>query len=190
MKTGYNPTYVKDVPLAKNEKIDGRALVYMPKNELEQMILAKPTSITGHALTLEIPAGEIMKGVSVKTLDNIYLDGVDFATRLENAEKYKLIVKPKITSFEHEYNALKNLGFAITPQVKVNAEILIVNARNEVVDRKYYESGNIDGDTYMLNLQPTEAISKILHQTLQKFVIKAINEIYYKDKPMIEFGNQ
>jgi len=189
MKTGYNPTYVKDMALAKNEKIEGRALVYMPKDELEQIISAKPTSFTGQALTLEVPSGEIVKGVSVKTLDNIFLDGVDFSSRAENLEKYKLIIKPKMVSFEHEYNALKNLGFAITPQVRIGAEMLVLNSKNEVVDRKYYESGNIDGETYMINLQPTEAINKILHQSLQKFVIKAINEIYYKDKPMFIIGN-
>jgi DNA repair protein RadC len=59
-------------------------------------------------------------------------------------------------------------------------EILVLNSKNEILDRKYYESGTIDGETYVLNMQPSEKIDEITHKTIQKFIIQTLNEFYAK----------
>jgi hypothetical protein len=91
-KAGYNPSYVKEISITDDKKIQGMALVYMPQKELEYTFIGNPVSLTGSGTKLELPLGEITKGVTVKTLNGVFENGADYLGRVDDSGKYTLIL--------------------------------------------------------------------------------------------------
>ena len=90
---------------------------------------------------------------------------------------YIVAVKPRIQRFEYAYNQLKNVGFAITPQVWVDLEVIAYAPDGKVLINKVYESGLCEGESYLMSGSPAEKINQEVHQALWQLMAQAIAEL-------------
>jgi len=168
---GYNPSYLPVQPMGLG--IPGKSLVVLETGDANWTYTGKPTSFTGSATTLTLPLGEITRQVALKVFGAAFKDGADFRNAAGDAAGYRLVVKPKVTRFTYAYNQLKNLGFAITPQVNLELHVTLVSPEGKTLLDKNYASGLTEGGTYVLSGKPAEKVNQILHQNLFKLMTDA-----------------
>ena len=163
-QAGYNPTYIPD---EEPEYISADEVLLVMPDEVEDFVYSgSPSSFTGGGTTLTIPLGVILKEVSEEILEDRFSGRVDFANQFRAGEQYQLALVPRITRFDYKYNQLKNLGFAITPEVELDLEVKILGADGEKIFQHSYESGRVSGDTYFLSGSPSEKINQTIHRAL------------------------
>jgi hypothetical protein len=171
---GYNPQYLPSQPMALG--VAGRSVVVMENTDAQWIFSGKPTSFTGGGTTLTVPLGEITKQVALKVFGAAFKEGADFRADAKEIAAFRLAVRPKIATFNYAYNQLKNLGFAVTPQVKIELSIVLLSPDGSKLLEKTFSSGLVDGDTYMLSGQPAEKVNQLLHQVLFKLMTDAAVE--------------
>jgi hypothetical protein len=171
---GYNPSYLpaKAMPLG----ISGKSAVVMESTDAQWVFSGGPSSFTGGGTTLSVPIGEITKQVALKVFGAACTDGADFREKAQNLSAYRVVVQPKVGQFTYAYNQLKNLGFAVTPQVTVQLNVVLLAPDGSKLLEKQFSSGTVDGDTYMLSGQPAEKVNQLLHQVLFKLMTDAAME--------------
>ena len=84
-----------------------------------------PSSFTGSGTTLTIPLGFVLREVAEEILEDRFSGGTDFANEFKSNEGYKIALHPCIKHFDYRFNQLKNIGFAITPEVEVDIQVKI-----------------------------------------------------------------
>ena len=163
-QAGYNPTYV---PEEEPQYISADEVVLVMPDEEENFVYAgSPSSFTGGGTTLTLPLGVILKEVSEEILEDRFSGRVGFANEFTTDEGYRLALAPTIRRFDYKYNQLKNLGFAITPEVELDLDVKILDADGQAIFQQSYESGRVSGDTYFLSGSPSEKINQVIHRTL------------------------
>ncbi len=171
---GYNPAYLPQE--AQKLGLHGKSLVVLSTADAGWSYTGNPTSFTGSGTTLTLPIGEITKQVALRVFGAAFQDGADFANDVTGAEKYRLIVKPKVNKFTYAYNQLKNLGFAITPTVDIELHVMLLAPDGATLLDKTYGTGPTEGASYMVSGQPAEKINQILHQHLFKLMTDAAQD--------------
>ncbi len=174
-KGGYNPSYLPNQPLPLN--VAGKGLVVISVDEERRSFSEKPTSFTGSATTLTLPLGEISKQIALKVFGAAFSEGVDFRNEAGDTKGYRVVVKPRVANLSYAYNQLKNLGFALTPHTTVELEIRAVAPDGREILTKTYQSGLVDGDTYVVSGQPHEKVNKLIHLTIFKLMSDAAKEL-------------
>ena len=172
----YNPAFT-DKPITVEQQLPGKALVYNMPADAKYVFSGHPTSFTGGGTTLSIELGDIADQIAVNTFGNLFQGGASFADSLNNASDYAVVVTPKITSFSYAYNQIKNLGFAITPQVDINLHVKVTRAAVVVLD-KSYASGLVDGKSYMISGAPGEEASRAAHKVISDLMNQAAKDTY------------
>jgi hypothetical protein len=175
--TAYNRAYVPNEQSKMLEPVRGKGLIYIEKADDLYVFTGKPTSFTGGGSTLTIPLGAITTGVAGVVFGPMFTDGFDTSNSLTNFSQYSVVIKPKATNFAYEYNALKNIGFAITPTVQISLEVKLLDKDGKPYWEKNYDSGAQEGDTYFGTLSPGEEISKIAHKTVYSLMIRAAADL-------------
>ena len=168
---GYNPSYLPPEPTALG--IPGKSLVVLEAVDANWTYSGKPTSFTGSATTLKLPVGEITRQIALKVFGAAFKDGADFRYAAGETAGYRLVVKPRVIRFSYAYNQLKNLGFAVTPQVDLDLHVTLLAPDGKVLLDKTYASGVTAGGTYVFSGQPAERVNKALHETLYKLMSDA-----------------
>ncbi len=171
---GYNPSYLPAQAAVLG--IPGKSAVVMEATDAQWVFSGKPTSFTGGGTTLTLPLGEITRQVALKVFGAAFKEGADFREKSADLAPYRLVVQPKVGQFTYAYNQLKNLGFAVTPQVTVQLNIVLLTPDGRKVLEKQFSSGTVDGDTYMLSGQPAEKVNQLLHQVVFKLMTDAAME--------------
>lgn len=170
-QAGYNPTYVPD---EEPEYVSADEVLLVMPDEVEDFVYSgNPSSFTGAATTLTIPLGAILKAVSQEILEDRFSGAVGFANEFQAGEPYRLALEPRIRRFDYKYNQLKNLGFAITPEVELDLDVTILDAQGQAIFQQLYESGRVSGDTYILSGSPSEKINQTIHRTLYDLLEKS-----------------
>lgn len=172
----YNPAFT-DKPITVAQKLPGKALVYNTPADAKYVFSGHPTSFSGGGTTLSIELGDIADQIAANTFGNLFQGGASFADSLNNASDYAVVVTPKITSFSYAYNQLKNLGFAITPQVDINLHVKVTRATVVVLD-KNYASGLVDGKSYMVSGAPGEEVSRAAHKVISELMNQAAEDTF------------
>ena len=75
--------------------------------------------------------------------------------------------------FNYWYNSLKNIGFAITPEVEVDLHVEILDVDGESIFNQLYKSVRVSGDTYFVSGSPAEKVNQTLHRTLYDLLEKS-----------------
>jgi hypothetical protein len=169
---GYNPSYLPTQPLSLG--IAGKSLVVLETGDANWTYTGNPTSFTGGGTRLTLPLGEITRQIALKVFGAAFKDGADFRNAAGDAAGYRLIVKPKVARFTYAYNQLKNLGFAITPQVELDLHVTLVSPDGRTLLDKNYASGLAEGGTYVVSGQPAEEVNQIVHLTLFKLMTDSV----------------
>ncbi|MEZ5542836.1 MAG: hypothetical protein R3F42_12455 [Pseudomonadota bacterium] len=173
----YNPDFGGEPP-AVDAPLTGKALIYTTREETGYTFSGNPTSFTGGGTNLSIELGEITYRLAVKAFGSIFTQGAEHAESLDDAGSYTIVVKPRVTKYSYAYNQLKNIGFAITPQVDLDVEVRVLDAAGNSVLDKTYSSGIRDGKSYMMSGAPGEKISAVTHQTIAELLNQAAQETY------------
>ena len=171
---GYNPSYISSQPMALG--IAGKSLVVLDVGDAAWTYSGSPTSFTGGGTTLTIPMGEITKQIALKVFGAAFKEGAEFRHTAGDVKGYRLVVQPKVSQFNYAYNQLKNLGFAITPQVQIQLRVVMTGPGGKQILEKTYESGLTEGESYMVSGQPAEKVNQIMHITLFKLMTDAAIE--------------
>lgn len=174
-KAGYDPTYLP--ASAMKLGIPGKALVVMEVGEEQRVYKDNPRSFTGGGTTLSLPLGEITKQIGLKVFTGAFADGAEFRNEAVPGADYRLIVKPRVARLDYYYNQLKNLGFAITPQLEMELSVAMLHGDGTVMFERTYVSGRSEGDTYVLSGSPQEKVNKLIHLTLFKLMTDAAVDV-------------
>lgn len=177
MTSTYNQSYLAAARRPASVQVDGKALVVTTPEDDAYMYKGNPTSFTGSATTLAMPLGSIVKESAVAAFADTFKGGAEAAASTKDAQRYVVVVSPKLTSFTYEYNQLKNVGFAITPTASIVVDVRVLDAKGATQWQRSYSSGPVEGPAYMLNTSPQEEISKVTHKGLYDLFATAAADI-------------
>lgn len=170
---GFKSSYLPEH--SPSGKLDEMVLIFMTSEQEQWVYSGHPTSFTGGATTLTVPLGNITKQVTIIVFSR-YFEQVDYADNMDQASQYRIVVTPNVNHFEYAYNQLKNLGFAITPQMELDLHVAWYDATgNELLD-KTYSTGKTEGESYMMSGSPEEKLNHILHKSLAELMTQAAEE--------------
>ncbi|MEP7311672.1 MAG: hypothetical protein ABI859_03770 [Pseudomonadota bacterium] len=66
--------------------------------------------------------------IAVKVFSKAATDGASTSNDLTDASRYTVVLRPEAKDFTHGFPQLKNLGFAITPEVRWTMRVSILDA--------------------------------------------------------------
>jgi hypothetical protein len=162
----YRPDYVPDKPISDSDRITGRVLIYTTQNDDDRLITAGATSFTGSGLKLTTPIGMMTREIALKVFSKVATDGADESHDLRDASRYTIVLRPQALDFTHGFPQLKNLGFAITPEVRVTMRMTLLDTAGKELYEKDYDSGVVSGSSYMISGKPVERVNKLAHEAL------------------------
>lgn len=171
---GYNPTYFP--PKAVTLGIKGKGLVVISESDASWSYSGSPKSFTGGGTTLTLPLGEITKQAALIVFGAAFADGVDYRTTPGDTAPYRMVIKPRVAQMQYAYNQLKNLGFAVTPQVEMDLSVTLTDGSGKVLLEQVFKSGLLDGDSYFVSGQPAEKVNKLVHVALFRLMSDAAAE--------------
>jgi hypothetical protein len=177
MTSTFNQGYLAAARRPVAVQADGRVLIVTTPADDAYVYTGHPTSFTGSATTLTLPLGSIVKETATAAFADAFKGGAEPAGTVKNADRYAVIVTPKLTSFSYEYNQLKNIGFAVTPTASAVVEVRALDASGETRWQRSYSSGPVEGPAYMLNTAPQEEIGKVTHKALYDLFAAAAADI-------------
>ena len=174
-RAGYNPTYIPD---KSSQYICAAAVLLYIEDEQEDFVYSgSPASFTGGATTLTIPIGTILKEVAEDVLENNFSGAIAFANSMNDLRQCEIVYNPKIVHFDYRYNQLRNLFFAITPEIDLTLQVKIYNQdRENIFQRKYNTDGYVSGHTFVISGSPAEEVNEILHETLYDLLDESLHD--------------
>ena len=175
----YNQSYEGPLVEAVPKLLDGKALIYSPNTEGSYVFRGGPTSFTGGGTTLEISLGEITQIISTRVFSRIFSGGVERSNSISNVSNYRAAINLRAARFSYAFNQLKNIGFAVTPQVDVSIDLILMNSQGVEVYRHTYDSGVVDGDSYVMSGSPSERINRVAHEAITELINRAAMDTYY-----------
>ena len=172
----YNPSYIRPVAQTVAPRYPGKLLILTTTADDHYVFHGHPDSLTGVAWNLKVPFGEIAKKSSGEIYGHLFQSGYEFGSEPET-NQYVVTIHPQIESFAWRMNELKNLGFAITPQIKMTFDLELLSSNQTVLLRRQYESGWVDGNSYVVSLSPFDSVSLIIHKTLADLMVDSIRDL-------------
>jgi hypothetical protein len=174
----YNPSYLTDsIPVEHSQAGKGRVLILTDASADAYKFVGNPTSFTGGGTTLALPLGIMTREIALRVFGEVYKDGHDRSNTVPAGSDYAAIITPRVTHFEYAYNQLKNAGFAVTPQVRMTLTVKLIDSGGGVLLDKSYDSGLVDGKTYLMTGEPAEKINRTAHMVLYDLMLKASNDV-------------
>lgn len=152
----------------------GKATLVMSKDMANQTLSPHPTSFTGSATTINIPMGQIVRGVGEKVLGAGFSGGVATA---ESAAPGTYAVNVDVSNFSYAYDQASNLGFAITPKVTLQMTADVKTPDGKSLVHKTYSKADVTPGKYGLSAQPAEKINEGLHMALGEMFRDLIDDI-------------
>lgn len=173
----YNPAYVIGTS-TPGEPLAGKALVLTDPDDDQLHVLQAPSSFTGGASKLDIEIGNMIRQIAKVKFARVFVDGAELANEMVTGADYAVVVTPKLGSLDYQYSQLQNFGMAVTPKVRVIVAVKVVDADGMPMLEKQYDSSEVQGDTYIFNGNPAEAINKALHDALSQVMASAAADVY------------
>jgi hypothetical protein len=179
----YRPDYVPERPVTDSERVEGRVLIYTTKADDERVILAPARSFTGSALNLSIPIGAMTREIAVKVFSTVADGGAEAHRELSGLNRYAVVLQPQAQDFTYWLQELRNLGFAMTPQVRLSMRMTLLDGAGKPLLQKEYDSGRVSGSTSVLaNMPfrppPYDQISRLAHETLGDLMRRAAVDVH------------
>ncbi len=173
----YCADYLPEKSIAEVSRIAGRVPVYTTRADDERLVTAGATRFTGSAAKLTAPVGMIAREVAVKVFLRAAREGAVAANELADLSRYSVIVRPEVKDFSYGFPQHKNLGFATTPEIRLQLRLSILDADGRVALEREYDSGKVEGSSYMISGSPYERVSRLLHESMQDLMIRAVADV-------------
>lgn len=174
----YNPTYISSSS-TPGQPLDGKVLILTARSADDLFLNQSPSSFTGGGSKLNMEIGNMVRQIAKTKFEKIFKDGADMANNVPPGSEYVVVVTPELRTLDYQYNQLDNLGFAITPKVQV---VIGVSAKDKSGIQKLdqvYDSGLVQGDSYIFQSNPGEQINRVLHDALSHVLGKAAEDVYH-----------
>jgi hypothetical protein len=154
--------------------VQGKATLVMSSAMANQSLSPHPTSFTGSATTINIPMGQIVRGVGEKVLGAGFSKGV---TTAPAAAPDTFAVSVEVANFSYAYDQASNLGFAITPKVSMRMTADVLSPSGKAVLHKTYSKADVTPGKYGISGQPAEKINEGLHMALGQMFRELLDDI-------------
>lgn len=174
----YRADYVPDKPVADADRINGRVLLYTTQSDDDRLVTAGATSFTGGGMKLTTPVGMMTREIALKVFSKVATDGADASHDLTNSNRYTIVLRPQAQDFTHGFPQLKNLGFAITPEVRVTIRMTVLDTTGKDLLEKDYDSGVVSGPSYMMSGKPVERVNKLAHEVMYDLMLRAASDVH------------
>lgn len=129
-------------------------------------------------MQLTTPVGMMTREIALKVFGKVATDGADASHDLANAARYSLVLRPQTEDFKHGFPQLKNLGFAITPEVQVMLRMTLLDKGGATLQEKTYESGVVSGKSYMMSGKPVERVNRLAHEVIYDLMRRAASDLH------------
>ena len=176
-KAQYKPELLATQLSLIEAKFDGKALVFTEPKEDLTLYKQGPSSFTGAATSLSVNVGGYLKEISVEVFSRFFKEGAVHSNKQNEPGDYVIIIKPEILTFDYRYNQLKNLGFAITPETKIDLYVSLKDPQGKVLLEKKYESDYLSGGSYMASLKPQDKINRSIHESIYNLLMLVARDI-------------
>jgi len=173
----YRADYVPATAVNVEEKIAGRVLIYTTRADDERLVTSGATSFTGSGAKLTTPIGMMTREIAYKVFSEAAAEGASLSNEIAGTERYSVVVRPEARDFRYGFPQLKNLGFAITPEVEVNLRVSVLDGSGKPLLEKDYASGVVEGKSYMLSGKPNERINQLAHTTIHALLLQAAADV-------------
>jgi hypothetical protein len=175
--TRFNSAWLDSPPPPEAERVEGRVLVMTWSQDDAWVYKGHPSSFTGAGTRLHMPLGEITREAAVKAFGDLFRGGVDRSNLVVGLENYRVVVAPRAVAFDYKYNALRNLGFAVTPQAGVQVHVSLLDASGAPTWQRTYDSGIEDGRTYFIAIDVGERVAEAAHHALLREMRQAAADV-------------
>ena len=173
----YNPSYLNTELQNKPVSANCKAFVYTTEVDDNLVYIGSPSSMTGSVYVIEIPLGIITKEITQSVFNQVCLGGTHVIKDLKTVSASDLVVYSKVNRFNYRYNDAKNLGLAVTAQVRIVLDVSIIDSSGHAYYTGEYDSGYVDGDTYLFHLSPIENVNKLTHKVVYELMSQAASKI-------------
>jgi len=184
----YRADYVPATAVNVEDKIAGRVLIYTTRADDERLVTSGATSFTGGGAKLTTPIGMMTREIAYKVFSEAATEGASLSNEMAAAEQYAVVVRPEAREFRYGFPQLKNLGFAITPEVEVNMRVSVLDGSGKTLLEKEYGSGVVEGKSYMLSGKPNERINQLAHATIHALMLRAVADVRAFQRSRAEAG--
>lgn len=174
-RVGYTPAYVPQTQ-AGGAQIEGKALLYIDPSDENYVFTGRPSSLTGGGSTLVIPLGKINKEIALAALGGLF-SRCEAADTRDGAAGYVAVIQSRVVSYDYQYNSLRNLTFAVTPQVDLTIQINLFDPQCNPYFTKTYATGTYSGHTVLDTLKPAELVNKTTHEAIAGLYAQAAADI-------------
>ena len=156
------------------EKLPVEAGLLISENTQQYVFRGKPESFTGGARPHEFPLGEALELASKIIFEELFKD-VSLIRRLEEGQRFKLIIKPQIDDFHFRYDQLSHAGFAVSCLSSIKVTIALYSEEAKIWE-KTVESPEVRKGPWMLNVDYErdlgESASEALVYTLNALALE------------------
>jgi hypothetical protein len=156
------------------EKLPVTAGLLISENTRQYVFRGNPESFTGGARPHEFPLGETLELASKLIFAELFED-VSLIRRLEEGQRFKLIIKPQIDDFHFRYDQLSHAGFAVSCLSSIKVTITLYSDGSKIWG-KTVESPEVRKGPWMLNVDYErdlgESASEALIYTLNQLALE------------------
>ena len=163
---------VRDIEYKEKLPVDAGLLI--TENTRQYVFRGNPESFTGGGRPHEFPLGETLELASKLIFAELFED-VSLIRRLEEGQRFKLIIKPQIDDFHFRYDQLSHAGFAVSCLSSIKVTITLFSEDAKIWE-KTIESPEIRKGPWMLNVEYEkdmgESASEALVYTLNQLALE------------------
>lgn len=172
----YKPDYISRQVEGLPSTIQGKALLVTSPAQDDHLYSYNPSSFTGAATTFKVKLGQYLRDIMLDVLARRFEGGSEHAAELPMTSNASIVIRPELLSFDHRYNQLKNLGFLITPETRVELSSSFYDGMGKKLFERTYDSGFRSGGSYVMSFRPPERINHATHTTLVELAVRIAND--------------
>lgn len=173
----YKPSTIQIAQVPPENQFPGKLLIYTTTQDDEFIYEGAGKSMTSMGHSMRVPFGKIVKLLAGDVYGKLFNMGHDFGGTISRGTSYDMIVHPKAAEFEYRFNQAKNAGMAITTQVNMSLQLEVLDAAGKKLFERTYESGWVDGATYVASFSPGEFVTDLINRTLVQLMIRSVPDL-------------
>lgn len=170
----FAPTNFAPWRIARDERLEGRALVLTTEKDDAYVWSGRPTGLVGSAMTLTLPLGVIAREAAKRVFGDLFLGGADVSNDAPRLEAYRAVVSPRITAFSYRYRWPSI--FDNSAEFALSLHVALLDARGAVAFEQTYESDRVEVPG-RYGVLPAEAITQAAHVAAQALMLQAAADI-------------